>query len=132
MDPIDSKTMGAPVESQEKDVRVAATGALWQAAVGMFAVSVPLIAVARIPSLPLFVLSAVVAGTICMWGFGKSGTRKSGRAKTASKREHQLEERIRELEERLANVETISQFEMQRVAQMEISPAGRERGEKSG
>lgn len=61
--------------------------------------------------LPIFAIAAAGVATPCVWYFGgkREGT---GR----SKENQRLQERIKELEERLANVETISRFEMQLAA----------------
>jgi hypothetical protein len=77
----------------------------------VMALSIPFFAMSRVGIiLPFFAIGAAGIATAVIW---RGGTKKFG---ADSKENQRLQDRIKELEERLANVETISRFEMQLAA----------------
>jgi hypothetical protein len=94
-----------PETKTESDVRVQATGTIWGLAVGMMAISIPLSSVTETAFIPLFVIAGAAVGTVAVW---RPGTKKEG---TSTKEQIAAQQRIAELEERLANLETINNFE---------------------
>ena len=92
--------------NDDKDRRVEATEIIWKYGVGMLAVSLPFVFLAKLILLPVYVIVLAALSTASVWMFG-------GTSKASSQRERALEKRLSELEERLLNVETISRVEMQ-------------------
>lgn len=88
-----------------KDHRVEATEKIWKYGVAMLAVSLPFVFIAKLIMLPIYVIVLAAMATLGVWMFG-------GR-QYSSKEESRLEARLEALEERLANVETITRVEMQ-------------------
>lgn len=81
----------------EKDIRAAATSKIWGFATGMLAICIPLTAVTRSGAiLPIVVISGATVGTVAVW-------RKSNN----QSRNPLLTNSIKELEQRVANLETI-------------------------
>jgi hypothetical protein len=98
-------------EGERGDPRVQIIGRIWRMLIPVLALSIPFCAISRIGIiLPFFAIGAAGVATACIWYV--RGT-KDG---TGSKENQRLQDRIKELEERLANVETISRFEMQLAA----------------
>lgn len=81
-----------------KDIRLAATSKIWSLAIGMFAICIPLSAVTRSgPILPLAVVVGTTLGTASVW-----------RASTEeSISDRQTSDKIKHLESRVADLETI-------------------------
>lgn len=105
-----------PENSQNARVKV--TSSIWGCAIGMMGVCIPLTAVTNSgPALPIVVVGGAALATIAVWTGEVVGiVLNSGRAQnpvdTESKKQvDALNGRIQELEERLANVETIDRFE---------------------
>jgi hypothetical protein len=95
-----------------EDPRVEIIGRIWKTMIPVLALSIPICTLSEHGILlPIFAIAAAGVATPCVWYFGgkREGT---GR----SKENQRLQDRIKELEERLANVETISRFEMQLAA----------------
>ena len=107
-----------PTDPQEREVepsdpRVQIIGRIWRTLIPVLALSIPFCALSRVGIiLPFFALGAAGVATACVWYF--RGTREGSGAER--KENQRLQDRIKELEERLANVETISRFEMQLAA----------------
>lgn len=82
----------------ERDIRVAATTKIWSLATGMLALCIPLSAVTRSgPILPLAVISGAAVGTVAVWRSSDN----------QSKTNPLLTNSIKELEQRVANLEII-------------------------
>lgn len=82
----------------ERDIRVAATSKIWGIATGMLALCIPLSTFTRSgPILPLAVISGAAVGTVAVW---RSSDNKS-------KTNPLLTNSIKELEQRVANLEII-------------------------
>jgi len=105
-----------PSDPQDRDVqrsdpRVQIIGRIWRMLIPVLALSIPFCAISRVGIiLPFFAIGAAGVATACIWYI--RGTRDGA----GSKENQRLQDRIKELEERLANVETISRFEMQLAA----------------
>ena len=98
-------------DKSQRDPRVQVITRIWQLLIPVMALSVPFFAMARIGIiLPFFAIAAAGFATAAIWAAGSKSV-------TVDRKENQrLQQRIKELEERLANVETISRFEMQLAA----------------
>ncbi|AGY57360.1 hypothetical protein [Gloeobacter kilaueensis] len=83
-----------------EDTRLKATGAIWGCATGMLGISIPIIAVAGSGAvlLPLAVVGGAVVATYAVWKAAPSPSTESLPGGP----------RLRALEERIANLETIS------------------------
>jgi len=100
-------------EAEDRDPRVQIIARIWRTLIPVLALSIPFCALSRVGIiLPFFAIGAAGVATACVWYF--RGTREGGGA--GLKENQRLQARIKELEERLANVETISRFEMQLAA----------------
>jgi hypothetical protein len=98
-------------DERQEDPRVEIIGRIWRMLIPVMALSIPFFAMARIGIiLPFLAIAAAAVSTACVWYFG-------GKREGVDRKENErLQQRIKELEERLANVETISRFEMQLAA----------------
>ena len=85
--------------------RVVATAAIWMMAIGMMALCIPLGKVTDISVLPLFIVAGATLSTAVVWLRGYRIERNAAVELAAT------QQRLRELEERLANLETINGFE---------------------
>ncbi|MCL1469326.1 hypothetical protein [Argonema antarcticum] len=82
----------------EKDIRAAATSKIWGMATGMLAICIPLSAITRSGAiLPLAVISGATIGTVVVWRDSERG----------NKRNAELINNAKKLEERVANLEII-------------------------
>jgi hypothetical protein len=87
------------------DPRPKAIGRIWGAAVGMLAICIPLCAILESAWLPVFVIAGAAGVTLYIWASGD-------RSQAPPNDETELlRAKIKELEERLANVEVINRFE---------------------
>ncbi len=86
------------------DVRVQLTKTIWGCSVGMLGICIPLVALTHSPVLPMCVLAAAALGTVALW-LGKGGSPQGPVNAQATA------EQLRQLEERVANMETITRFE---------------------
>jgi hypothetical protein len=101
----------ADVPEKPDDPRVVAIGRIWRMIIPVVALSIPICTLSRLGIfLPFLAVASAGVGTVCVWMFGGKRERVEGREN------ERLHARIKELEERLANVETISHFEMQLAA----------------
>jgi hypothetical protein len=105
-----------PESSQSARVKV--TSSIWGCAVGMMGICIPLTAITESgPILPIVVVGGAALATIAVWtgevvGIVLNSGRTHNSVGTESKQQiDTLTGRIQELEERLANVETIDRFE---------------------
>ena len=98
-------------DKRQDDSRIQVITRIWRMIIPVMALSIPFFAMSRVGIiLPFFAIGAAGIATAVIW---RSGTKKL----SADRKENQrLQDRIKELEERLANVETISRFEMQLAA----------------
>jgi hypothetical protein len=103
----------SPDQSKNReDPRVQIIARIWKTMIPVLALSIPFCALSEHGIiLPFFAIGAAGVATACVWYV--SGKREGA---GSSKENQRLQERIKELEERLANVETISRFEMQLAA----------------
>ncbi|MBV8275576.1 MAG: hypothetical protein JO170_10010 [Verrucomicrobia bacterium] len=101
----------AEEDEEQGDPRVAIIGRIWRMLIPVVALSIPFVLLSHLGIvLPFFAIGAAGLATACVWYFG-------GKREGAGRKENErLQQRIKELEERLANVETISRFEMQLAA----------------
>src|ERR1700739_3835823 len=98
-------------EGERSDPRVQIIGRIWRMLIPVLALSIPFSVVSRIGIiLPFFAIGAARVATACIWYI--RGTKDGA----GSKENQRLQDRIKELEERLANVETFSRFELQLAA----------------
>jgi hypothetical protein len=108
----DSHGSDSPDKDQEQeDPRVEIVGRIWRMLIPVVALSIPICTLSRLGIyLPFVAIGAAGLSTACIWYFG-------GKREGLGRKENErLQQRIKELEERLANVETISRFEMQLAA----------------
>ena len=97
--------MGAPIRKKEPDdFRRQATETIWKYATGMLAISILFVGASRSLIIPLAVIIGATVATTLVWAFAPKETRSSTDLAD-------LEERIRKLDDRLANVETISNYD---------------------
>lgn len=90
-----------------EDLRSKTTGKIWGCATGMLGICIPLADVSHSGvMLPIFVLMAAAAGTIAVWMRGGTVVVNSRGGADADS-----QKRIQELEERLASLEAITNFE---------------------
>lgn len=97
--------MNVPFEKKAPDdLRRQATEIIWKYATGMLAISIALVGVSRSIIIPLIVILGAATATAVVWAFTPQEEKSStGLA--------ELEERIRKIDDRLSNVETISNFD---------------------
>ena len=93
----------------QEDVRVKTTGAIWGMATGMLGISIPLSAVTETAFIPVVVIVGAVIGTVAVWRGGAKS--EAGQQSATASSNDAAQKRIAELEERLANLETINNFE---------------------
>ncbi len=74
----------------------------------MLGISIPLVIITNSPAIPLCVIAATAISTVAIWTAKRGATRTERDQLDAS---GAMQEKLRELEERLANVEVISSFE---------------------
>lgn len=92
-------------QEENEDIRVSMTSRLWGMTIGMLAISIPLSDVTESAIIPLAVIAGATIGTVAIWVAG-------GKPKSAvAESDTTAQNRIKELEERLANLETINNFE---------------------
>lgn len=101
-----------PQHQPVEDARIGLVKSIWGCATGMLGICIPLTAVLNgsplAPLLPVAVVAGAALGTVAVLSGMKSSEPRLG---GTSSSEAALQEQIRALEERLANVETISSFE---------------------
>jgi len=98
-------------EETKRDPRVQVTAIVWAMLLPVLGMSWLFCTLSRVAILlPFLAIAAAGFGTAAIWAIG------SQRVVPDRKENQQLQDRIKELEERLANVETISRFEMQLAA----------------
>lgn len=113
-------------EAEYSDPRVKIVGRIWRTLIPVLALSIPFCALSHVGIvLPFFAIGAAGLATACVWYFG--GKREG----LGGKENQRLQQRIKELEERLANVETISRFEMQLAAREKEKSAVEDSGAQS-
>ena len=99
------------IEKLKRDPRVTGTGMIWAMTLPLLGISTMFCTLSPFGILlPFLAIGAAGFGTAAIWRGESKGV-------SADRKENQrLQDRIKELEERLANVETISRFEMQLAA----------------
>lgn len=105
-----------PAPNQTDDPRPRAVSQIWGAAIGMLALCIPLCFVIRTAALPVFVIAGASLVTLYIWTAGAK-TQDASTDETEA-----LRAKIKELEERLANVEVINRFE-DRLAEKRLQQA---------
>ena len=99
--------------NHEVDTRILATTHIWRSAFIMLAICVPLVFVMRWTLIPILVIGGAVAGTMLIWaGF-------NSRQPEHERELNELRTQVKDLRERLANVEVINTFE-DRLAEKEL------------
>jgi hypothetical protein len=93
---------GTPPEPP-KDARVQITKSIWALSTAMMGISIPIVGITNSPLLPLCVLGAAAVSTVAVWLGGKVSAQ--GQA------DKSLREQLQQMEDRLANVETMTRFE---------------------
>lgn len=101
------------VSKNTDDPRPKAVGQIWAAAVGMLAICIPLCAVLRSAILPFFVIAGAALATLYIWSAS------SRNQEPPEDEAESLRAKIKELEDRLANVEVINRFE-DRLAEKQV------------
>ena len=99
--------MAAPFKKKREpdDLRQQAIETIWKYATGMLAISFVFVGAFRSIIIPLAVIVGAAVATALVWAFTPENKEKS------SARLEELEEQIRKIDDRLANVETISNFD---------------------
>ena len=99
----------APEPQVSTDTRVQTTSKIWALTIPLVALSIPLVAITGSILVAIMALLSPALATGFVWFFGNQ--HRADAPKTASKSELAGRQRIAELEERLANLETINNFE---------------------
>lgn len=107
------KELPAPV-----DVCLNATKTIWTYATGMLALCIPLGALSKGPLIPIFVVLSAAMATAVVWIFAP-------RLWNTPALPPKNDERLAELEERLANVETLNHFD-RHLAEKQLAESTRE------
>lgn len=81
----------------QKDIRVAATSKIWAFATGMLALSIPLVGITGVSAIPLAVIIGAAVSTVMVWRSFEHQPKNSPL----------LTNSIKELEQRISNLETI-------------------------
>ena len=103
-----------PATAETHDIRLSMTSKIWAYSTGMFALCIPLAAVMtrEIGALSLVLPCAIVAGatgsTVAVWLFGSRVTTPQS---LPAAHEQQHLHQLKQLDERLSNIETISSYE---------------------
>lgn len=97
--------MAEQPKKRSTDSRANAVNNIWSAALGMLVLCIPLCAMVRSAAIPIAIIVGAAVVTFYIWNSGeKRGTDQHSENET-------LKARIKELEDRLANVEVINRFE---------------------
>src|SRR5688500_9982062 len=91
--------------------RVGATVVIWTLATGMLALSIPLVRESRESALPMLVIAGTALSTAAVWLGGYKRERRAAAERRSAAELAATQKRLREIEERLANLETINGFE---------------------
>src|SRR3954465_13969662 len=91
-------------KKEPQDLRRQATEIIWKYATGMFAISIALAGISSSILIPLMVIIGAAAATAVVW-ISTSPEKKTSPDLAV------LEERIRAIDDRLANVEVLSNFD---------------------
>ncbi len=107
--------MNTQIEShQEKtssDVRVQATAKIWVFSIAIMGVAIPITAITGSVLIPALVAISPALATAAVWYFGAQSHNIPTPSSADNRAERVGAQRIAELEERLANLETIDNFE---------------------
>lgn len=106
-----------------KDPRIEALETIWWGAVAMLAICIPLCTVLRGPAMAYAVVIGAAAASIGVWATGARKRRGVQMAKESEleKENVMLKAKLEEIEERLANMETMSRFEMRLAAEEKLA-----------
>lgn len=99
----DQSPAKAPI--QRRDPRTAALNNVWGSALAMLALCIPLCAVLRSAMIPILVVAGTAIVSLYIWWSG-AAEREADTSEADA-----LRDKIKELEDRLANVEVINRFE---------------------
>jgi len=94
-----------PSPARRRDPRPTALGNIWGSAVAMLALCIPLGAIFRSSILPILIIAGAALVSLYIWQSG-SAEREADTSEADA-----LRSKIKELEDRLANVEVINRFE---------------------
>jgi len=89
-----------PQSDEPQDIRYKMTSTVWGYATGMLGISIPLAAITESGLIPFAVVAGTAVATVAIWG--GFGNKTLGELPS---------DQIRQLEERLANLETIVSYE---------------------
>lgn len=115
-----------PAAAEAHDIRVTMTSKIWTYATAMFALCIPLSAVLSHAAgsdaliLPCAVIAGATGSTVAVWLFG---SRAAVSPALLSAHEQQHLNQLKQLDERLSNIETISNYE--RLAYQELLESAR-------
>ncbi|HEX8463200.1 MAG TPA: hypothetical protein VF627_01160 [Abditibacterium sp.] len=97
---------GRPSPELEPDVRVRTTRSIWSITPALLGICIPLSMVTESgPAIPIVVLCAAAVSTVTVWMRGGAGQTRPAEKQVSA------QSRVQELEERLANLEAITNFE---------------------
>lgn len=95
-------------DQSQGDVRAKVTGTIWGIACGMLGICIPLVPLTQSGAmLPVVVVAGATVGTAAVWLGGSRAQRPAG----PSASEKAMQARVADLEERLASLEVITNFE---------------------
>ena len=120
-----SNPMGKRDESKASDPRTKALAKTWEAGFGILALCIPLVIITKSPLIPIMAILGLAVVAMYVWRTGDKGDRSSEAAFQAENEE--LRAKLKELEERLANVEVINRFE-DRLAEKQLRKAAERPG----
>lgn len=125
-DTYDINLAARPAVAETPDIRLTITSKIWAYATGMFALCIPLSAVISQAAgtdaliLPCAVIAGATGSTVAVWLFGSRAT--TSQTLPAAHEQQHLHQ-LKQLDERLSNIETISNYE--RLAYQEALESGR-------
>lgn len=99
------------LEEKSSDVRVQATAKIWLYSAGIMMMAIPIAAITESAIVPTLVAVSPALATVAVWYFGVKNHDGTVANAPNSQAEIASQKRIEELEERLANLETINNFE---------------------
>ena len=99
------------LEEKSSDVRVQATSKIWFYSAAIMGLAIPIIAITGSILIPIVLAISPALATLAVWYFGAKNYVGTAVSAPNSQVEIASQKRIEELEERLANLETINNFE---------------------
>ena len=99
------------LEEKSSDARVQATSKIWVFSIAIMGVAIPITAITGNVFIPALVAISPALATVAVWYFGAKNQMGAPMNPPNNQAEIASQKRIEELEERLANLETINNFE---------------------